>query len=224
MGAVHVRPEPGSAGIGPGRRSLKAQICTIFRRGADVRGPDAISRIASGSPKSPPRPKSQPITREYRPYSSLEGPFSSLHPAHRTSGQPWTTPIIDIYMERDTPETNPSHVRPVFAERSKLHEDCGEVAHHTSQKVIPGEPGELRSCPKLASKLSSSCPTSEDVARIRQCLALNRPSVAQIGQNWVNFDQNRPSIDPNWPNVGQHKHRHERWSNVARIRANLAQS
>lgn len=48
--------------------------------------------------------------------------------------------------------------RPVITESMKSPEGRGQVARYSSGKVTPSEPGELRSCPKVAQQLSSNCP------------------------------------------------------------------
>lgn len=63
MGVVRGRPEGRSAGIGSERRRSRLWLRTMttsdFGRRADLRGPDAVWRIASGPPKPAPRPKSE---------------------------------------------------------------------------------------------------------------------------------------------------------------------
>lgn len=94
--------------------------------------------------------------------------------------------------------------RPVVARRMTLPESYTEVARHTSQKVTPCEPGELRSCPTLTQSLSNTCARSPTWPNICK----RWPSLAQIGQiltSLMSFGHQigAPRFDRLWPTLVQ---------------------
>lgn len=78
-----------------------------------------------------------------------------------------------------------------YGGRMQLLESCGRVARQTSPKVTPGQPGELRSCPKGTLKLSNNCRGAEIWA-----------SLANIGQKTENVDQSQPMLARCWTTLG----------------------
>lgn len=72
----------------------------------------------------------------------------------------------------------------------KLPESCGKVARHTSWKVIPTDPGELWSCPRVAPRLSNTCSN-------RRASAPNWPKLPKAWPTLANTDQQLANIGDN---------------------------
>lgn len=96
----------------------------------------------------------------------------------------------------------------------KLHGSCLNVAHHASQNVAAGEPGGLRSCPKVDQKLTKGCLTSapEDTPKFGQLLA-------EFGKRLTEFGNTLVHLGPNVANIAQIG---KYWSNVVSGGPNLA--
>lgn len=75
--------------------------------------------------------------------------------------------------------------RPAVAGRPLLPESCGNVARRVSRKVIPGESSELRSCLKVAQKLSEQLPREPIFGPISSNIGPTRLNLANTGAKFA---------------------------------------
>lgn len=68
-----------------------------------------------------------------------------------------------------------------MAERASLPEHGRAVARRASQKAILGQPGELRSCPNVVRRCSSSC-SGGATGVDKFCAHISAPTVATLGR------------------------------------------
>lgn len=98
--------------------------------------------------------------------------------------------------------------------RPMMANTCRTIARHASQKVTPGDAGELRSCPKVLQQLPIKCSSGPG-----HVLAKIWPKSANGGRTWPNLCHCLANLLTHWRAFGRNR---LCWVNLARFRRSVA--